>query len=77
MPCLPLAVQPPPSLVAAARSLAFDGGPQAPRCQSAGSTGHRAIHVAEHLGIFDAKPFEEIPDEDWQRFLDTNVTAGW
>jgi hypothetical protein len=28
MPCLPLAVQPPPSLVAAARFLAFDGGLQ-------------------------------------------------
>ncbi|MEP7366337.1 MAG: SDR family oxidoreductase, partial [Acidobacteriota bacterium] len=27
-------------------------------------------------GIFEPKPFEEIPDEDWQRFFDVNVLSG-
>lgn len=29
--------------------------------------------LVNNLGIFDPKPFEDIPDEDWQRFFDTNV----
>ena len=28
------------------------------------------------LGIFEPKPFEEIPDEDWRRFFDVNVLSG-
>jgi NAD(P)-dependent dehydrogenase (short-subunit alcohol dehydrogenase family) len=32
--------------------------------------------LVNNLGIFDPKPFEEIPDEDWQRFFDTNVMSG-
>ena len=29
-----------------------------------------------NLGIFEPKPFEEIPDADWQRFFETNVMSG-
>lgn len=29
--------------------------------------------LVNNLGIFEPKPFEEIPDEDWQRFFDVNV----
>jgi NAD(P)-dependent dehydrogenase (short-subunit alcohol dehydrogenase family) len=32
--------------------------------------------LVNNLGIFDAKPFEDIPDADWQRFFDVNVMAG-
>ncbi len=28
------------------------------------------------LGIFEPKPFAEIPDEDWTRFFETNVMSG-
>ncbi|MEP7072030.1 MAG: SDR family oxidoreductase [Verrucomicrobiota bacterium] len=28
------------------------------------------------LGIFEPKPFAEIPDEDWSRFFETNVMSG-
>ncbi|CAG4902256.1 SDR family NAD(P)-dependent oxidoreductase [Paraburkholderia gardini] len=38
---------------------------------------HPAVDVlVNNLGIFDPKPFEEIPDEDWQHFFDTNVMSG-
>jgi NAD(P)-dependent dehydrogenase (short-subunit alcohol dehydrogenase family) len=29
-----------------------------------------------NLGIFEPKPFEDIPDEDWTRFFDVNVLSG-
>lgn len=32
--------------------------------------------LVNNMGIFDPKPFEQIPDEDWQRFFDTNVMSG-
>jgi NAD(P)-dependent dehydrogenase (short-subunit alcohol dehydrogenase family) len=32
--------------------------------------------LVNNLGIYEAKPFEEIPDEDWQRFFDVNVMSG-
>jgi NAD(P)-dependent dehydrogenase (short-subunit alcohol dehydrogenase family) len=32
--------------------------------------------LVNNLGIFDPKPFEDIPDEEWQRFFDTNVMSG-
>jgi NAD(P)-dependent dehydrogenase (short-subunit alcohol dehydrogenase family) len=32
--------------------------------------------LVNNLGIFDPKPFESIPDEDWQRFFDVNVMSG-
>jgi NAD(P)-dependent dehydrogenase (short-subunit alcohol dehydrogenase family) len=32
--------------------------------------------LINNLGIFEAKPFEQIPDEDWRRFFDVNVLSG-
>ncbi|HTH43704.1 MAG TPA: SDR family oxidoreductase, partial [Oxalicibacterium sp.] len=32
--------------------------------------------LVNNLGIFDPKSFEDIPDEDWQRFFDVNVMSG-
>ena len=32
--------------------------------------------LVNNLGIFEAKPFEDIPDTDWLRFFETNVMSG-
>lgn len=32
--------------------------------------------LVNNLGIFDPKPFESIPDADWQHFFETNVMSG-
>jgi NAD(P)-dependent dehydrogenase (short-subunit alcohol dehydrogenase family) len=32
--------------------------------------------LINNLGIFEPKPFEQIPDEDWLRFFETNVLSG-
>jgi len=32
--------------------------------------------LVNNLGIFEPKPFEDIPDEDWTRFFDVNVLSG-
>ena len=32
--------------------------------------------LVNNLGIFEPKPFEDIPDADWLRFFDTNVMSG-
>lgn len=32
--------------------------------------------LVNNLGIFEPKPFEDIPDADWQRFFETNVMSG-
>jgi NAD(P)-dependent dehydrogenase (short-subunit alcohol dehydrogenase family) len=32
--------------------------------------------LVNNLGIFEPKPFFEIPDEDWRRFFDVNVLSG-
>jgi NAD(P)-dependent dehydrogenase (short-subunit alcohol dehydrogenase family) len=32
--------------------------------------------LVNNLGVFEPKPFEEITDEDWMRFFDTNVLSG-
>jgi len=32
--------------------------------------------LVNNLGIFEPKPFVDIPDADWQRFFDTNVMSG-
>lgn len=32
--------------------------------------------LVNNLEIFEAKAFEDIPDEDWQRFFDVNVLSG-
>ena len=38
---------------------------------------HPGIEIlVNNLGIFEPKPFEEIPDEDWRRFFEVNVLSG-
>ncbi len=38
---------------------------------------HPSIEIlVNNLGIFEPKPFEEIPDADWMRFFDINVLSG-
>lgn len=32
--------------------------------------------LVNNLGIFEPKQFEQIPDEDWLRFFETNVLSG-
>ena len=32
--------------------------------------------LVNNVGIFEPKPFEEIPDQDWLRFFETNVMSG-
>lgn len=32
--------------------------------------------LVNNLGIFEPKPFEEIPDSDWTRFFEVNVLSG-
>ncbi|EWS57234.1 (S)-1-Phenylethanol dehydrogenase [Methylibium sp. T29-B] len=32
--------------------------------------------LVNNLGIFEPKPFEDIPDADWQRFFEVNVLSG-
>lgn len=32
--------------------------------------------LVNNLGIFEPKPFDQIPDEDWLRFFETNVLSG-
>jgi len=32
--------------------------------------------LVNNLGIFEPKPFEQIPDEEWLRFFETNVLSG-
>jgi len=32
--------------------------------------------LVNNLGIFEVKPFLEIPDKDWQRFFEVNVLSG-
>lgn len=32
--------------------------------------------LVNNLGVFEPKPFEDIPDADWLRFFDVNVLSG-
>ena len=38
---------------------------------------HSGVEIlVNNLGIFEPKPFEEIPDRDWMRFFEVNVLSG-
>lgn len=38
---------------------------------------HPSVEIlVNNLGIFEPKPFEDIPDEDWVRFFEANVLSG-
>lgn len=45
-------------------------------CQTLFAACPQADIVVNNLGIFDPKPFDAIPDSEWQRFFDTNVMSG-
>src|SRR5262249_14321833 len=32
--------------------------------------------LINNVGIFEPKPFEQIPDDDWSRFFEVNVMSG-
>ena len=32
--------------------------------------------LVNNLGIFEPKPFDDIPDDDWRRFFEVNVLSG-
>jgi NAD(P)-dependent dehydrogenase (short-subunit alcohol dehydrogenase family) len=32
--------------------------------------------LVNNMGVFEPRPFEDIPDEDWMRFFETNVLSG-
>ncbi len=32
--------------------------------------------LVNNVGIFEPKPFDDIPDEDWEHFFDVNVMSG-
>lgn len=32
--------------------------------------------LINNLGIFDPKPFEQVPDDEWMRFFEVNVMSG-
>jgi NAD(P)-dependent dehydrogenase (short-subunit alcohol dehydrogenase family) len=65
------------SQVPGAKVEGFAGDLADPRQIQALVAKYPAIDVlVNNLGIFDPKPFAEIPDEDWQRFFDINVMSG-
>lgn len=45
-------------------------------CDLLAKSSPRIDILVNNLGIFDPRPFETIPDADWQRFFDTNVMSG-
>ncbi|KQV50255.1 oxidoreductase [Pelomonas sp. Root1217] len=58
-------------------ALGFAGDLSQPDVAEALVREHPGIEIlVNNLGIFEAKPFEEIPDADWQRFFDVNVLSG-
>ena len=58
-------------------ALGFAGDLSKPEVAEELVRAHPDIEIlVNNLGIFEAKPFEQIPDEDWQRFFDVNVLSG-
>ncbi len=45
-------------------------------CAKLTQSGPQIDILVNNMGIFDPKPFEAIPDADWQRFFETNVMSG-
>jgi NAD(P)-dependent dehydrogenase (short-subunit alcohol dehydrogenase family) len=57
--------------------LGFAGDLSQPDVAEALVRQHPGIEIlVNNLGIFEPKPFEDIPDADWQRFFDVNVLSG-
>lgn len=60
---------------ASLRGIAADAA-TADGCDKLTRSGPPVDILVNNMGIFDPKPFEQIPDEDWQRFFETNVMSG-
>ena len=45
-------------------------------CQALVAAVPDADVLVNNMGIFEPKPFAEIPDEDWMRFFEANVMSG-
>jgi NAD(P)-dependent dehydrogenase (short-subunit alcohol dehydrogenase family) len=60
---------------ASLRGIAADAA-TAEGCAQLTQSGPPVDILVNNMGIFDPKPFEQIPDADWQRFFDTNVMSG-
>lgn len=61
----------------AAQVSGFAGDLSKPEDVAALVSRHPSVDIlVNNLGIFDPKPFEDIPDADWQRFYDVNVMSG-
>jgi NAD(P)-dependent dehydrogenase (short-subunit alcohol dehydrogenase family) len=45
-------------------------------CEELARGAPRMDILVNNVGIFEPKPFEEIPDADWLRFFETNVLSG-
>lgn len=63
--------------VPAARLEQFVGDLATAEAAQAVTAAFPAVEIlVNNLGIFDPKPFEEIPDDDWRRFFEVNVLSG-
>lgn len=59
------------------QALGFAGDLSSATAAEAVVAAHPGIEIlVNNLGIFEATPFEQIPDEDWRRFFDVNVLSG-
>lgn len=55
----------------------FIGDLATPAAANALHEAYPAVDVlVNNLGIFEPKPFEDIPDDDWRRFFEVNVLSG-
>ncbi len=60
---------------ASLRGVAADAA-TAKGCEQLTAGGPPVDILVNNMGIFDPKPFEEIPDSEWTRFFETNVMSG-
>lgn len=60
---------------ATAEGVSLDLG-TAPGCEALIAQVSEVDILVNNLGIFEPKPFEQIPDEDWMRFFEVNVLSG-
>ena len=55
----------------------FAGDLSVAACAEQLARDHPGVQIlVNNLGIFEPKPFEEIPDADWVRFFEVNVLSG-
>lgn len=61
----------------ASEVIGFAGDLSTPAAAEAVLAKYPGIEIlVNNLGIFEPKPFEDIPDEDWMRFFNVNVLSG-